>query len=49
MNTEGGMWKVPQVFGTDVLAASGPEVAVVDSGDGEHLVIGPETCVWVRG
>jgi alpha-glucosidase len=49
MNTEGGMWKVPQVFGTDVLVASGPEVAVVDSGDGEHLVIGPETCVWVRG
>ena len=49
MNTEDGMWKVPQAFGIDVLAASGPEVAVVDSGDGEHLVIGPETCVWVRG
>jgi hypothetical protein len=43
------MWNVPHSFGTQVLVASGPEVAVVDSGDGEHLVLGPETSVWVRG
>ncbi len=49
VNTDGGMWKVPQVFGTEVLVASGPQVAIVDSGDGEHLVLGPETSVWVRG
>jgi len=48
-NTDGDVWTVPPGFGTDVLVASGPKVAVVDSGDGEHLVIGPETCVWVRG
>lgn len=49
VNTAGGVWNVPHSFGTQVLVASGPEVAVVDSGDGEHLVLGPETSVWVRG
>ena len=49
MNTTGEMWSAPHSFGTQVVVASGPEVAIVDSGDGEHLVLGPETSVWVRG
>lgn len=49
LNTSERNFSLPADFGTELLQSSGPEVAVVDSDDGEHLVLGPETCVWIRG
>lgn len=48
LNTSDQNISLPVELGTEVLVASGPEVAVIDSGDGEHLVVGPETAIWLR-
>ena len=40
---------LPASWGTDVLVESGDEVAVLDNDGQEHLVIGGETAVWLRG
>ncbi len=39
---------LPASLGTEVLVESGDQVAVLSDGDAEHLVIGPETTVWLR-
>jgi alpha-glucosidase len=49
LNTNDHNISLPKVFGTELLQASGPEVAVVDSADGEYVVVGPETAIWLRG
>lgn len=49
LNTGDTPFTLAPHFGTEILHASGPEVAVLSTGDQEHLVIGAETCVWLRG
>ena len=39
---------LPSHFGIEVLATSGDAVAVLDTSDGQHVVIGGETAVWLR-
>ncbi|MDD2817991.1 MAG: glycoside hydrolase family 13 protein [Candidatus Nanopelagicales bacterium] len=39
---------LPANLGTEVLATSGDAVAVLDTSDGQHVVIGGETAVWLR-
>jgi alpha-glucosidase len=39
---------LPDALGVEVLQASGPDVAVIESDDGTHVVIGGETAVWLR-
>ena len=48
LNTSDHNISLPVEFGVETLITSGPEVAVIDSGEGEHLVVGPETAVWLR-
>jgi len=48
LNTSDHNITLPAFLGTELLQSSGPEVAVMDSGDGEHLVVGPETAIWIR-
>lgn len=42
--------RVPSTLGTQILVQSGDEVAILaeDPDSPAHLVIGPETCVWLR-
>lgn len=49
LNTNNHNIALPIKFGTELLQGSGPEVAIVDSGEGEHFVVGPETAIWFRG
>jgi len=39
---------LPSSWGTEVLISSSPDVAAVTVEESEHLVVGPETCVWLR-
>jgi alpha-glucosidase len=39
---------LPSEWGTDVLATSNNDVAAVTVDESEHLVLGPETAVWLR-
>jgi alpha-glucosidase len=48
LNTGEDNLTLPPELGVEILQASGPDVAIVDSGDGEHLVVGPETAIWIR-
>jgi alpha-glucosidase len=48
LNTGVDNLTLPPDLGVEILQASGPDVAIVDSGDGEHLVVGPETAIWIR-
>lgn len=48
LNTRDTHVELPVNLGAEILLASGPEVAVLDSGQGEHVVVGPETAVWLR-
>jgi alpha-glucosidase len=39
---------LPSSWGTDILIASSDDVAVVSVEESDHIVIGPETAVWLR-
>lgn len=39
---------LPAAWGTDVLLASDDDVAVLDDGSGAHVVVAPDTAVWLR-
>jgi len=49
LNTTDSPVRLPSSWGSDVLLASGPEVALLDDDGVEMLVVGGETAVWVRG
>jgi alpha-glucosidase len=49
LNTRDHNISLPNEFGTEILQASGPGVAIVGSEDGEHIVIAPDTAIWLRG
>ena len=38
---------LPAAFGTDVLVASGDDLAVLSDDGVEHVVVGGETAVWL--
>jgi len=40
---------LPADWGTDLLVASGPEVAIVSDGERESVALGAATAVWLRG
>ncbi|MFA7322851.1 MAG: glycoside hydrolase family 13 protein [Candidatus Nanopelagicales bacterium] len=48
INTGEHLVHLPAALGTDVLIASGDAVAIVDTDEGSHLVLGAETAVWIR-
>ena len=39
---------LPSSWGTDVVLASDPDIATLSDEESSHLVIGPETAVWIR-
>ncbi|MEY2990263.1 MAG: hypothetical protein RLZZ163_1179, partial [Actinomycetota bacterium] len=39
---------LPSSWGTDILITSSDDVAVVSVEESDHIVIGPETAVWLR-
>ena len=39
---------LPSSWGTDVVLASEPDIATVSDDESSHLVMGPETAVWIR-
>lgn len=41
--------ELPAAWGTEVLLASGESFAEVTVDESSYLVIGPDTCVWLRG
>jgi len=49
INTGDTAAHLPSDYGTDVVVASGPDVAVVSDDDGEYLALGAATAVWLRG
>ena len=49
INMSDGARHLPSGWGTDVVAASGEDVAVVATDETQHVVLGPETSVWLRG
>ena len=49
MNMSDTAIHLPKDWGVDVLVTSGDDVAVIESDEGHHLVIGGETAVWLRG
>ena len=49
INTTEETTHLPSDYGTDVVVASGLDVAAVSGADGEHLALGPATAVWLRG
>ena len=48
INLGDGIVHLPSTFGDAVLATSSDAVAVLDASDGQHVVIGQETAVWIR-
>lgn len=48
INMGGTPCHLPSEWGTQVLVASGDDVAAVTVDETEHLVLGPETTVWLR-
>ncbi|MFM8894185.1 MAG: DUF3459 domain-containing protein [Actinomycetales bacterium] len=50
LNLADASLELPPTLGTQVLAASGEQVAIVDESDRcARLVLGPGTCVWLQG
>jgi alpha-glucosidase len=39
---------LPSSWGTDILVASSDDVAVVSVEESDHIVVGPETAIWLR-
>ena len=39
---------LPSSWGTDVVLASDPDIATLSDDESSHLVMGPETAVWIR-
>ena len=39
---------LPSSWGADVVLASDPDIATVSKDESSHLVMGPETAVWIR-
>lgn len=50
LNLDDQIARIPSTLGTSILVQSGAEVAVLaeDPASDAHLVLGPETCVWLR-
>ena len=48
LNMSDAACHLPSSWGTDVVAASGEDVAIVTVDEAEHVVLGPETCVWLH-
>jgi alpha-glucosidase len=49
INTGESVATLPAAWGTEVLVASGPEVAVLAEDDQCWIALGPATAVWLRG
>lgn len=49
LNVTGAAVHLPASWGTSILVASSEQVALLDDEGQEHLVIGPETTVWLAG
>ena len=48
INTTEATTHLPSKWGTDVVLASDPDIATVSDDESSHLVMGPETAVWIR-
>ena len=49
INLGTGVVRLPVAWGTEFLVASGPDVAAVNTDDGESIAVGAETAVWLKG